>query len=82
MTEELFREDAYLTTCNASVTAVDDSGIHLDRTVFYYNSAAAPSATTCRCAPLSRSLTQSTIATSRPSAVRSTPVSPGWPPLL
>jgi misacylated tRNA(Ala) deacylase len=35
MTEELFREDARLFDCTATVVAVDDSGIVLDRTVFY-----------------------------------------------
>ena len=35
MTEEVFRQDAYARTCAASVTAVDDAGIRLDRTVFY-----------------------------------------------
>ena len=35
MTEELFREDAYLKSCEATVTAVGDAGIVLDRTVFY-----------------------------------------------
>jgi len=35
MTEELFREDASLLECAATVVAVDDSGIVLDRTVFY-----------------------------------------------
>lgn len=35
MTEELFREDAYLKSCEATVTAVGESGIVLDRTVFY-----------------------------------------------
>jgi misacylated tRNA(Ala) deacylase len=35
MTEEIFREDAYVKECEARVTAVDDAGIHLDRTVFY-----------------------------------------------
>ena len=35
MTEEVFRQDAYATTCAARVTAVDDAGIRLDRTVFY-----------------------------------------------
>lgn len=35
MTEELFREDATLTRCDAVVTAVDDAGVRLDRTVFY-----------------------------------------------
>ncbi|MCB2103030.1 MAG: alanyl-tRNA editing protein [Rhodobacterales bacterium] len=35
MTEELFRADAYLRQCEATVTAVDVRGIQLDRTVFY-----------------------------------------------
>ena len=34
-TEELFRDDAYLKECTATVTAVDGAGIRLDRTVFY-----------------------------------------------
>jgi misacylated tRNA(Ala) deacylase len=35
MTEALFRHDSYLKACDAVVTAVDDDGIVLDRTVFY-----------------------------------------------
>ena len=35
MTEELFREDAALDDCEASIVAVDAAGIQLDRTVFY-----------------------------------------------
>lgn len=35
MTVELFREDAYLKSCEAQVIAVDERGIILDRTVFY-----------------------------------------------
>lgn len=35
MTDELFREDSYLDTCDATVTAVDDGRVYLDRTVFY-----------------------------------------------
>ena len=35
MTEELFRHDAYLKSCEATVTAVTEDGIALDRTVFY-----------------------------------------------
>ncbi len=35
MTEELFREDATLAECEATVTLVDDTGARLDRTVFY-----------------------------------------------
>lgn len=35
MTQELFRADAYLTECEATVTAIGPQGIVLDRTVFY-----------------------------------------------
>ncbi|HEY5701545.1 MAG TPA: alanyl-tRNA editing protein [Gammaproteobacteria bacterium] len=35
MTQELFREDAYMRSCDAVVTRVGDNGIILDRTVFY-----------------------------------------------
>ena len=35
MTEELFREDATLLHCEATVRSVDEAGIVLDRTVFY-----------------------------------------------
>ncbi|MCR4467599.1 alanyl-tRNA editing protein [Burkholderia sp. SCN-KJ] len=35
MTQALFRDDAYLTQCEAVVTAVGEDGIRLDRTVFY-----------------------------------------------
>ncbi len=35
MTEALFREDARLTQCEARITAIDEAGIQLDRTVFY-----------------------------------------------
>jgi misacylated tRNA(Ala) deacylase len=35
MTEELFREDATLAECEATVLSADLSGITLDRTVFY-----------------------------------------------
>lgn len=35
MTEALYSQDAYLKTCTAKVTAVDDDGIRLDRTIFY-----------------------------------------------
>jgi misacylated tRNA(Ala) deacylase len=34
-TRALFRDDAYLTRCDASVTKIDAEGIHLDQTVFY-----------------------------------------------
>ncbi len=35
MTEELFREDSYLKSCDAVVTGVVKEGVILDRTVFY-----------------------------------------------
>lgn len=35
MTELLFRDDAYLRSCDASVIAVHDGALELDRTVFY-----------------------------------------------
>jgi len=35
MTEEIFRQDAYAKSCTAIVTAIDERGIQLDRTVFY-----------------------------------------------
>jgi misacylated tRNA(Ala) deacylase len=35
MTEELFREDAYLKSCDAKIIAIGDDWIELDRTVFY-----------------------------------------------
>ncbi|TKC80020.1 alanyl-tRNA editing protein [Trinickia terrae] len=31
----LFRDDAYLTRCDASITRIDEQGIHLDQSVFY-----------------------------------------------
>ena len=31
----IFRDDAYLRSCSAIVTAIDERGIRLDRTVFY-----------------------------------------------
>jgi misacylated tRNA(Ala) deacylase len=35
MTALLFRDDAYLATCEARVVGIDERGIRLDRTVFY-----------------------------------------------
>ncbi|NQW00361.1 MAG: alanyl-tRNA editing protein [Rhodospirillales bacterium] len=35
MTEQLFRDDSYLKSCEARVVSVDDAGVELDRTVFY-----------------------------------------------
>ncbi|MBA4267717.1 MAG: Ala-tRNA(Pro) hydrolase, partial [Comamonadaceae bacterium] len=35
MTQDLFRQDAYLQDCTARVVAVNEHGVVLDRTVFY-----------------------------------------------
>ncbi len=35
MTQTLFRGDAYLTECSATVTVISEQGVVLDRTVFY-----------------------------------------------
>jgi len=35
MVEELFRQDAYLKDADATVTAVEERGVRLDRTIFY-----------------------------------------------
>lgn len=42
MTEELFREDGYLKSTEATVTAVGEGGIKLDRTVFYPSGGGQP----------------------------------------
>jgi misacylated tRNA(Ala) deacylase len=42
MTEELFRNDSYLRSTQATVVAVDDGKIRLDRTVFYPNGGGQP----------------------------------------
>jgi misacylated tRNA(Ala) deacylase len=35
MTRELFREDSYLKTCSADITAITDAGIQTDQSIFY-----------------------------------------------
>ncbi|CAO3419891.1 alanyl-tRNA editing protein [Azospirillum argentinense] len=40
--ELIFREDAYATSCTATVTSADERGIRLDRTVFYPNGGGQP----------------------------------------
>ncbi len=35
MTEELFRDDSTLESCEATIVAIDAGGVRLDRTVFY-----------------------------------------------
>ena len=35
MTDQLFRDDSYLRSCDATVTAAGDGAIELDRTIFY-----------------------------------------------
>jgi len=43
MIEELFREDAYLQTCGATVTAITErGGVVMDRTVFYPTAGGQP----------------------------------------
>lgn len=42
MTIELFRDDSYLRTCNAIVTAVEGNAIVLDQTVFYPHGGGQP----------------------------------------
>ena len=41
-TIELFREDSYLQSCQATVTAVENNDVILDRTVFYPNGGGQP----------------------------------------
>lgn len=42
MTIELFREDGYLQSCEATVTASDDRGFQVDQTVFYATGGGQP----------------------------------------
>lgn len=42
MTDELYRDDSYLKSCEATVLAADARGIRLDRTVFYATGGGQP----------------------------------------
>lgn len=42
MVEELFRQDAYLKEADATVTAVEERGVRLDRSIFYPTSGGQP----------------------------------------
>ena len=42
MTEDLFRQDAYLRSCEAAVIGADAQGVRLDRTVFYASGGGQP----------------------------------------
>jgi misacylated tRNA(Ala) deacylase len=42
MTALLFRDDAYLQTCSAVVTAVHEAGFEVDQTIFYPNGGGQP----------------------------------------
>jgi misacylated tRNA(Ala) deacylase len=41
-TQLLFRDDAYLKTATATVTAVTDKGVELDQTIFYATGGGQP----------------------------------------
>ena len=51
MAELLFRDDAYLKSCRATVVSADESGIQLDRTVFYATGGGQPGDTGCLVRP-------------------------------
>ncbi len=77
MTEELFRADHYLQRCEAVVTGADDSGIRLDRTVFYVTAARQPGDTGVLTWPMGGPCGSSTRARTRRPAPSSYPRT--WP---
>lgn len=42
MTEEIFRQDSYIKTTTATVTAIDERGIQFDQTIFYATGGGQP----------------------------------------
>ena len=57
MTRLLFREDAYLRRCEATVVAVNERGIQLDETIFYFTSGGQPGDRGTLQAPDARAIT-------------------------
>ena len=49
MVEELFRQDAYLKEAEATVTALDERGVRLDRSIFYPTGGGQPGDTGLLC---------------------------------
>src|SRR5262249_19881641 len=49
MVEELFRQDAYLKEAEATVTALEERGVRLDRSIFYPTGGGQPGDTGLLC---------------------------------
>ena len=69
MTIELYRDDAYLRECEATLVAVDEKGIRLDRTVFYPRSGGQAGDTGILETPVSRIVIVDTIKGETPGEV-------------